>query len=298
VLGTLAIINLCSFGKPKALTFVSTTATLETDHYLHLSDQLVEEGRAGISEDDNLEGSRVGLKQGYGQSKWAAEQLIREASNRGLQSIIVRPGYITGDSLTGVSNTDDFVIRLLKGCAQLGLIPDINNTLNLAPVDYVARVVSNTVDYPRSQNFLVAQVTGQPKTRYNEFLSTLKTYGFDVKAADYVPWRIALEHHVTERSTNSLFPLLYFVLDNLPQNTKAPELSDTNTQSIIESSLVPYTGPKGVNTKVMGTYLAYLVGIGFLERPTCETSTPLPTLNISPDIIRNLSSVGGRGAKV
>ena len=48
------------------------------------------------------------------------------ARARGLSTVVVRPGYIGGDSARGVWNVDDFLCRLLKGCVQLGASPTID----------------------------------------------------------------------------------------------------------------------------------------------------------------------------
>ena len=101
VMGTIEALNLCSIGKPKQFAFVSSTSVLDNDHYVFESERAVAAGGEGISEDDDLEGSRMGLGTGYGQSKWVAEYLVREAGNRGLQGCIIRPGYVTGDSRSG-----------------------------------------------------------------------------------------------------------------------------------------------------------------------------------------------------
>jgi len=98
VLSTLAIIKLASIGRPKAITFVSSTAAIENEHYVRLSDQLVNQGGLGVPENDDLEGARVGLPTGYGQSKWVSEKLLMAAGNRGLTGCIVRPGYVVGSS--------------------------------------------------------------------------------------------------------------------------------------------------------------------------------------------------------
>ena len=101
VLGTIDALQLCAVGKPKRFVFVSSTSVLDTEHYVELSNSLMNAGGTGIPESDDLEGSRQGLSTGYGQSKWVAELLVREAGRRGLIGAIVRPGYVTGDSHTG-----------------------------------------------------------------------------------------------------------------------------------------------------------------------------------------------------
>lgn len=101
VLGTVDALKLCETGKAKQFAFVSSTSALDTDHYVRESERIIGAGGTGISEDDDLEGSSVGLGTGYGQSKWAGEFLVREAGRRGLKGTIVRPGYVLGDSGTG-----------------------------------------------------------------------------------------------------------------------------------------------------------------------------------------------------
>ena len=103
VLATLEALQLCTGGRPKRFAFISSTSVLDTTHYVQLSEELVKKGKRGISEDDELEGSRSGLGSGYGQSKWASEYLVRQAGLRGLSGVIVRPGYILGDSTGGGS---------------------------------------------------------------------------------------------------------------------------------------------------------------------------------------------------
>ena len=105
VQGTLVAIEFCAIGRPKTFVFVSSTAVLDNDHYVQLSDKLCAEGKAGIPESDDLEGSSSGLGKanqmrrriyltetgiGYGQVKWVSEYLTREAGRRGLRGSIVR----------------------------------------------------------------------------------------------------------------------------------------------------------------------------------------------------------------
>ena len=63
-----------------------------------------------------------------------------EARRRGLPTTIIRPGYILGESHTGVTNADDFIWRLVKGCLQLGQVPIMSNVVNMCSVDYVANI--------------------------------------------------------------------------------------------------------------------------------------------------------------
>lgn len=303
VIGTINVLNLCAQGKAKYFSFVSSTSALDTDHFVQASDDLVAKGLPGISEADDLQGSAKGLGNGYGQSKWSAEYIIREAGRRGLRGCITRPGYVTGYSKTGSSNTDDFLLRMLKGCAELGKLPNITNNVNMVPVDHVARVVVATaLNPPVSDELTVAHVTGHPRIQFNEFLGTLKTYGYDVSTVDYPVWRTSLENFVVRDSKDSsLFPLLHFVLDNLPQDTKAPELDDKNasTSLKIDSKWTgnDYSSGQGVDTKQMSIYISYLIKVGFLPAPTGEATSQLPDVEISEETLLLIrAGAGGRSS--
>ena len=289
VLSTMAVMRLANEGRPKSVAFVSSTSALDTEYYIRFSDTSAQ----GVLESDSLDGSASDLKSGYGQSKWVAERLLMAAASRGLAAVIIRPGYVVGDSKTAVTNTDDFLFRLIKGSAQLGLIPDMNNTINMVPVDHVARVTSlaglAAIQWPENHqtHAAVFHVTSHPTIRYNEFLGALIEYGWNVRPVEYLEWRTALENHVLasaaagntglDADSNALFPLLHFVLDDLPTSTKSPELNDANTTKLLteahELDVV-----RGVDVPLVGLYLSWLVAVGFLPPPASKSARTLPAL--------------------
>lgn len=279
VLSTVTALRLCATHHSKLFSFISSTSVLDTEAIVRQADEAVSAGGAGLLESDDLEGSRTGLGTGYGQSKWVAEKLIMEAGKKGLSGWIVRPGYVMGDSQTAVTNTDDFIWRMVKGCLQLGLVPDINNSVNLVPVDHVALLASlstQSISATPTSSLNVLQVTGHPRIRFNDLLLTLSTFGYSVKQVEYVQWRTKLEQHVLETQDNALFPLLHFVLDDLPTSTKAAELDDRNAQALAKAA-----GEKegmGVGETEIGLYLAWLVRAGFLDPPPAEGKKKLPVL--------------------
>ncbi|EEP80264.1 L-aminoadipate-semialdehyde dehydrogenase large subunit [Uncinocarpus reesii 1704] len=306
VLGTVDSLKLCAEGRPKQYGFVSSTSVLDANHFVEESERIVAAGGTGISESDDLSGSSIGLGTGYGQSKWVGEYLVREAGRRGLKGSIIRPGYVTGDSITGTTNTDDFLVRMMKGCIQLSARPNINNTVNMVPVDHVAKVVVASAFFPPHSQLSVSHVTSHPRLRFNQFLGALQTYGYDVPQVDYVPWASSLERYVNDgdRNTNdqhALMPLYHFVTADLPSNTKAPELDDVNASSALQAD-AKWSGKdvskgSGVTEELVGLYLAYLVEIGFLPAPTVAGSKSLPKGDISDAQKSALRAVGGRGGQ-
>ncbi|KAH7910357.1 hypothetical protein BJ138DRAFT_1153040 [Hygrophoropsis aurantiaca] len=291
VIGTLTAVEFASTIKQKLLVFVSSTSAIDTEHYVRLSDSLAQmpDGSRGIPENNDLEGARNALKSGYGQSKWVSEKLLFEAGRRGLRGHIVRPGYVVGDSQTAVTNTDDFIWRMVKGCVQLGLVPNINNTVNMVPVDHVARCTALAAVSPlpnAAQSVL--HITARPLPTFNDMLSSLAQYGFPTEQCEYLLWRRKLEQHVMEVQDNALFPLLHFVLDDLPTSTKAPELDDSNTTTLLRSHTDNCNST--VSDELMGKYFAWLVGAGFLPPP----SSPTPNKMLPPLANGSVIKAAGR----
>lgn len=303
VIATINVMELCTEGREKFFSFVSSTSAIDTEYFVNLSDTLISQGKEGVPEADFLDGSSKGLGTGYGQSKWAAERVIRIAGQEnGLRGCIIRPGYVMGDSKVGISNTDDFLLRMVKGCVQLGLIPNIDNTVNMVPVDHVARVVVACALHPPQAGYVsVAHVTSHPRLKFNEFLQSLVAYGYEVSETDYIPWRVALEKYVIEDANdNALYPLLHFVLDDLPQSTKAPELDDTNARISLKLDK-SWTGTdvsdgRCVDVEQMGVYLRFLNMVGFLQAPSGHGDRALPSLTLEKQVLENFSGAGGRGS--
>ncbi|KAI8997523.1 L-aminoadipate-semialdehyde dehydrogenase [Pilobolus umbonatus] len=257
VIGTLWAMRLASESTQKSFHFVSSTSVLDTAHFIDTG--------AVVSESNDLEGARTGLENGYGQSKWVAEKLILEARKRGMPATIIRPGYILGDSRSGVTNTDDFIWRLLKGSLELGYIPAISNNVNCCAVDYVAAVVAGAACHDsESAKLGVLQVTHPDHFTFNDLFGTLTTYGFSVKQTEYIDWRNKLMEYTLKSQDHSLFPLLHFVLDDLPTSTKSAPLDDKNTQAILSLDGVkqPLMGDD-----LLGLYYAYLIKVGFMPQP-------------------------------
>ncbi|KAI3538413.1 L-aminoadipate-semialdehyde dehydrogenase [Colletotrichum filicis] len=304
VLSTIDAMKLCNEGKPKILSFVSSTSTLDTEHYVNLSDKETATGRGAVLEEDDLQGSRTGLGTGYGQTKWVSEQLVREAGKRGLRGAVIRPGYILGSRHGGVSNTDDFLIRLCKGCVQLKARPRIVNSVNAVPVDHVARVVIAAGLNPLP-GVNVVHVTAHPRLRMNEFLSTLSYYGYDVPEVDYEEWKTQLEEFVSagavekDQEQSALMPLFHMATSDLPSTTRAPELDDRNAVAVLKADAERWTGVddsagEGITREDIGRYLRFLAETKFMPLPTGR-GRELPPIPAGVAEAQAQFGVGGRG---
>ncbi|KAK0433361.1 male sterility protein-domain-containing protein [Armillaria borealis] len=156
VISALTTIELASTENQKLVVFVSFTSAVNTEHYVRLSGSLTDSNRQG------------------------AKQV----------------GYAVGDSQSAVTNTDDFIWRMVKGCIQLGLVPDMNNTVNMVSVGHVALCTSLGTVSPLPDAALTP--SPDPLLTFNGMLSSLTQYGFPTEQCKYLIWRRKLEQHVLE----------------------------------------------------------------------------------------------------
>ena len=313
VLSLVTLLQLAANGIHKRLTFISSTSAVDTDHYVNLSDQIVASGGQGIPESDDLHGAAHGLGNGYGQTKWVGEYLMREARKRGLSATIIRPGYVLGDSETGATITDDFLIRLLKACVQQGSRPNIQNTINMVPVDTVAAVAVAASLHPAHASTDLANVNAKPRLTFSQLLTCLEKYGFQVPEISYKEWRDQMDDWVfgdgsAKREEHALMPLANWVLADLPGSTKAPELAIENALAALradgESQVLHGERDTGheqsqrlcVTEEDVGRYVSFLVVTGFLPAPEPDSGTiALPTLDLTTEDVSSRTGIGGRG---
>lgn len=307
VLSTLECIKLCnSSTRPKRLAFVSSTSALDNDEY----GRQWELGRTPISELDGLDRARQGLGSGYGQTKWVSEKLIMEAVQRGLDGRIIRSGYVMGDQKTGVSNTDDFLVRMLKGCLQIGSRPDLGkSSINMVPVPHVARLVNASTFYTKpsvdqesaEEEPIVSHVDSHPRLTFNTFLSSLEKYNYACPLEPYETWKRKVIDYVEGESGRdkeqlALLGLYNMVIGDLPAATKSLVLDDRHSSRVLladkERTGQDVSRGSGITVEAVGSYLSFLVQRGFMPAPG---SGALPKIEMSETQKAALNKVGGRG---
>ncbi|KAI9175701.1 large subunit of alpha-aminoadipate reductase [Blastocladiella emersonii ATCC 22665] len=340
VAGTVGALRLAVAGeKVKPVHFVSSTSVLDTPHYAALG--------AAVAEDDALAGSRTGLRSGYAQTKWVAERLCAAAADRGVPVTVVRPGYIVGHSASGVTNADDFLWRLVKGCIELGQVPDIRNAVNMCPVDYVAECVVALVlgDHHAANADAIESGASSPTSethsdadladaapawsasahpvygrvyhtyngenfRFSDLLAGSLAPAWPVATCAYLAWRSALLTYTLQEEESALYPLLHFVLDDLPTSTRAPALDDAHTFAVLtrwraECRRAARRSAGGVSLPDVAApsmrdgvprALAYLVAAGFLPKPTvAEAAAGWP--KVADEVLLAIEKSGAAGSR-
>lgn len=80
---------------------------------------------------------------GYPQSKWVAENVVKEFCSRtNMPYNIVRPGMTSWSSKTGVLTETDWFSRLIRGLSYVRAAPYSSSTFSIVPVDFMAETIA------------------------------------------------------------------------------------------------------------------------------------------------------------
>ncbi|MBW4617803.1 MAG: amino acid adenylation domain-containing protein [Cyanosarcina radialis HA8281-LM2] len=253
VLGTQEILRLACQTKTKPLHFISTISVFDSDR----SDELTL-----IKETDSL-GDRPPNSNGYVQSKWVAEKLVNTARERGLPVSIYRPGRISGHSQTGVFNPNDLLYRLIIGCIQLGSIAKDDESLELAPVDYVSRAIVHLSKQPESLGKAFHLVNHHPLLSSSIFKS-IRSFGYSIKEVSDEQWHSELIEIAQHSPEHPLYPLVPFF--SIGEGEAA-----SNSGAIAfdcQNAIAGLTGTSivcpPIDEQILHTYFSYLIQSGVL----------------------------------
>lgn len=204
VLGTQDILRLAAQQKTKPVHFISSTHVFPTDP--NVENQTVWETMTS----DGTEN----LPTGYVQSKWVAEKLMAIARHRGLPISVYRPSFIVGHQDTGAGNAQDLLLRMIKGCLQLGTVPDIALSFNIVPVDYVSKAIIYLSTTPETlgNNFHLVN-PHHTAISWHQILHWFQELGYDIPMVAYPQWLTVLQKACEASSDNALYPLLPVFLE-------------------------------------------------------------------------------------
>lgn len=176
--GTREILRLASIGGA-TVQYVSTNGVLPPSP---------ESG--GWPEDTMLDVDKVPekLPDGYGQSKWVAEQLVVEAGRRGVPVKVHRAGTISGHSLSGAANAWDLLTALIVESIQLGHAPDVEGwRAEMTPVDFVSNAIIHLAGQTNTDQHVFHLGDPNPVDMRSIF-SALAELGYPTKPLGWEEW--------------------------------------------------------------------------------------------------------------
>ncbi|KAI9209056.1 male sterility protein-domain-containing protein [Polychytrium aggregatum] len=250
VLSTATALRLATTHHLKPLHYISTIGTIPM---AKKADKPLEET---IYSAWNISG-------GYSQTKWVSEQLVNKARSRGVPATIIRPAVIAGDSQYGVSNSDDYIWRYVKGCIQLGVAPSHATlvTMTMDPVDHVAKVVAEIAGSEESLSKFVFHISDSEHSVLTEtrLFEIVRNHGWPILFETREQFKEAFHSHPAVES-NALFPLMHIMMD------MSFKIDNANTRSI-------YPTPCPSLEEVVEKCLNYLHHVRFLGDPLDPSSS-------------------------
>jgi len=212
VSGTEAVLRLACHRKAKAIHYISTLSVF-AEASVHPQ---------GHRESDAPKASE-NLGNGYAESKWVAEKLISLARDKGFQTTVYRPATVSGDSRSGIWNTEDFLCRLIKACLQMGCAPVERVRMDIAPVDYISRAIVALSLQPDSVGTCFH--LNHPVPPYSdELVDVFSRAGYRLKRIPYRDWADkVLETGKTNQHDFALLPFLTMFSER-DRDDEQPEL--------------------------------------------------------------------------
>lgn len=269
VTGTQEVLRFACAVHAKPLHYISTVAVFGPVGFLL--------GTKDAWEDTNIDIAEPYLHYdiGYTQSKWVAEQLVFAARERGLPISIYRPGFIMGHSENGVTNTDDFVSRLIVACINLGVFPTLlKQRKEFVAVDYVSQAIIQLSRKPQllGKNFhLVPREAGE-SVELADFFETIRQCGYEFTCVEYKRWTEILTQRERTGAANALLPLLPMLREKVYKNRftrwelheNMPRYHCDNTIAGLRDTKVKYTS---MDRKLVATYLDFFCRLGLIPSP-------------------------------
>jgi amino acid adenylation domain-containing protein/thioester reductase-like protein len=244
-------------------------------HFLSTVAVLAGFGTAGVRQvDEDLPLDHADrLTMGYAESKWVAEEVLRDAAGQGLPVAVHRPYEITGDRRTGACNTDTAICSLFRTIAETGLAPDIPLPLDFVPVDFLTEAIAH-IATTRPATGLTYHLTNPNPASLADMLERMEKAGHRIERLPYDAWVGELVRHVAQHPTSVTAPFVSLCVDRCRQSDMSvkemyfegtfPVLGRANVERDLATSGL--TCPP-VDAELLDRYLEYFYATGYLERP-------------------------------
>jgi amino acid adenylation domain-containing protein/thioester reductase-like protein len=270
VAGTREVIRLAGELRGIPVHYVSTTAVLAG---------LGVEGIREVTEETPL-GYPEQLRMGYVETKYVAEELIRNAGRAGLPVAIYRPLDIVGSIDTGAWSTSTEMCALIRFMTDTGLAPDIDLSLDYVPADVCAaairhisvteRATGRTYHLASPEHALLAALVGRLRDR-----------GYRIDDVAFADWVRELARQATLDPSHPMAAFMPLFVDRGEADglTVAemylahvfPSYSRTNTERALRGSGIAFPPVDG---RLIDRNIDRLMESGYLPSPSASR---LPT---------------------
>ncbi len=228
------------------------------------------------------------LCMGYIQTKFVAEELLRNAGRAGLPVAIYRPLDITGDHRTGAWNTATEMCALIRFITDTGLAPDIDLPLDFVPVDICASAIRYISAHTEAsgRTYHIASPKYAP---LGLLVDRLRQHGYDIKEIPYGEWVDELLRNAARNPGHPMTPFVPLFVDRCPESELTvaemylehifPSYTQLNTEQALRGSGITLPAVDG---ELFDLNIGYLMATGYLKMPAGAAASRLPGENRRP----------------
>jgi len=197
-LSTIELIKIAMNGQPKKLSYISTESAIS------------ENNNQGVGYEAEVRENPGQFFGGYALSKWVSERLLKQAFDRGMSGLILRPGNIFMNTDTGISSPleSNFALLMMRSYIDTGLAPDLDLIFEAVPVNQLSQaIVSTTLSKCNKTMLNLSNPNEISLKEYVDLLSSITNKKIEI--ITFEQWKKRVVNSLKE--TSPLFPLkLYF----------------------------------------------------------------------------------------
>lgn len=263
VAGTREVIRLAGSARGIPVHFVSTTAVLAGLGLMGVHE---------VTEDTPLAHADR-LRVGYVETKFVAEELLRNAGHAGLPVAIYRPLDIVGSRRTGAWNTATEMCALIRFITDTGLAPDIDLPLDFVPADTCAAAIRHISSLGGATG-RTYHLASPGYALLGSLVGRLRDHGYQISEVPFGAWVSELLRHAAHHPSHPMTPFLPLFVDRDQESglTTAqmylehvfPHYTRSNTERALRGSGIdfpPVDGP------LLDRNIGRLISTGYLSAP-------------------------------
>ncbi|MCU6761815.1 Linear gramicidin synthase subunit D [uncultured Roseburia sp.] len=250
--GTIETLRLACTGPAKYYHYVSSYSVYDTP----------DKTGKRVYENDPLTTSK-GFSLAYSETKWVSEKLVGIAKNRGLRTVIYRPGDITG-TRRGIWEVDDMVSRVIVGSIQMRSIPRSTYCMHMTPVDYVADAITCISRKPEALGEAFNIINPKPVSM-KQLIMDIRQCGYPIRYIPFPVWRKRLRTADAEENSLAILECLFEAGTDANPGILRHFIGKDTTYDVSKTDLLlngtDITCPQ-IDTEMIASYLRYFKKLG------------------------------------
>ncbi|KAI6192623.1 Fatty acid synthase [Aphelenchoides besseyi] len=259
VLGSKNVLDFCHRNKIKPLHYIST-------------DAVIPHGLEEVDEDYDISMGREKLSDGYSQSKYVAEQLVKRSQQRGLPVIIYRLGNQAASANVAHWNDQDFTYLMLKAVLHLGKTPNVDWKVEITPVDFSAKFIADLTTKHFCENVgKIFHLINTKAPTWNEFMDWVRNFGYQIEPVDVNVW-IELVTNSSDHALQQIQRLIQVMVSDETFFLMQSSYKRSNTDKLLETLNLRYPT---INERLVHHWLRLFIERHYISRPKTRTGTTL-----------------------